>query len=154
MALQDKLRSCRKESGITQIEAAERLEVSRQTISRWEAGTSIPTTDNLMRLSALYGVSMDEWTKDTQTPDICSDSESNTAPSFPAKESVIEKQPKSPWLKRCVSLIAILLTAGLIIGGLFLFKQRNSSVSMDDLEGEVIDLDSSLAIETSFLPIP
>ena len=39
---------------------AERLQVSRQAISRWEVGSSVPSTENLMELSRLYGVSLDE----------------------------------------------------------------------------------------------
>ena len=64
MKLQEKLHRLREENGISQINLAEKLEVSRQTISRWEAGTSVPTTENLMRLSVLYGVPLDEWVKE------------------------------------------------------------------------------------------
>lgn len=58
MELTEKLISLRKENGLTQLELAEKMEVSRQTISRWESGEVIPTTDNLRRLSELYGVSV------------------------------------------------------------------------------------------------
>ena len=68
MKLQEKLHRLREENGISQINLAEKLEVSRQTISRWEAGTSVPATENLMRLSVLYGVPLDEWVKEDWTP--------------------------------------------------------------------------------------
>lgn len=54
-----KLVSLRKQKGITQMELAEKLNVSRQAISRWEVGAAVPTTDNLKVLSGLYGVSVD-----------------------------------------------------------------------------------------------
>ena len=54
-----KLVSLRKQKGITQMELAEKLNVSRQAISRWEVGAAVPTTDNLKVLSELYGVSVD-----------------------------------------------------------------------------------------------
>ena len=59
-----KLVSLRKQKGITQMELAEKLNVSRQAISRWEVGLAVPTTDNLKVLSELYGVSIDNLLQD------------------------------------------------------------------------------------------
>lgn len=59
MSLATKLVSLRKEKGLTQIALAEKLDVSRQAISRWEVGAAIPSTDNLKVLCELYGVSVD-----------------------------------------------------------------------------------------------
>ena len=60
MELKDKLAELRNKKGLSQIAAAEALNVSRQAISRWETGASAPSTENLIELSRLYGVSMDE----------------------------------------------------------------------------------------------
>ena len=51
MELSQKLKELRKKQGLTQLELAERLFVSRQAISGWEAGTSRPSTENLQSLS-------------------------------------------------------------------------------------------------------
>ena len=59
MSLVDKLVYLRKQKGLTQMELAETLNVSRQAISRWEVGAAVPSTENLMVLSELYGVSVD-----------------------------------------------------------------------------------------------
>jgi len=59
MKLDEKLVSLRKEKGLTQMEAAEELHVSRQAISRWESGVAVPSTENLRFLGELYGVSID-----------------------------------------------------------------------------------------------
>lgn len=59
MELKEKLVALRKEKGLTQSAVAEKLDVSRQAISRWESGVALPSTDNLKCLGALYGVPVD-----------------------------------------------------------------------------------------------
>ena len=56
MKLEEKLVQLRKEKGLTQLELAESLKVSRQAVSKWESGGAIPSTDSLRGLSELYGV--------------------------------------------------------------------------------------------------
>lgn len=60
MKLEEKLRILRQEQGLSQAELAEAMGVSRQAVSRWETGTGLPSTGNLLYLSRLHGVSMDE----------------------------------------------------------------------------------------------
>lgn len=50
----------RKEHGYTQESLAEALGLSRQAISKWESGQSFPETEKLIRLSELYGCTLDE----------------------------------------------------------------------------------------------
>lgn len=57
--LATKLVSLRKQKGLTQMELAEKLNVSRQAISRWEVGAAVPSTDNLKVLGDLYEVPVD-----------------------------------------------------------------------------------------------
>ena len=59
MSLATNLVTLRKQHGLTQMEVAEKLNVSRQAISRWEVGAAVPSTDNLKTLSDLYGVPVD-----------------------------------------------------------------------------------------------
>lgn len=59
MDLKETLQYYRKEKGLSQIELADVLEVSRQTISKWETGTVLPSAENLLALSQLYGVPVD-----------------------------------------------------------------------------------------------
>ena len=54
------LQLLRKETGFTQEELAEKLNVSRRTVSRWETGTNMPDLDILMELSDLYEVDLRE----------------------------------------------------------------------------------------------
>lgn len=68
MSLQTKLVSLRKQNGLTQLDLAEKLNVSRQAISRWEVGSAVPSTDNLKVLSELYNVSLDYLLNDDEEP--------------------------------------------------------------------------------------
>ena len=54
------LKVCRTDCKMTQEFVAESLGVSRQAVSKWENGTSDPSTSNLLALAKLYGVSVDE----------------------------------------------------------------------------------------------
>lgn len=59
MKLEEKIVLLRKEKGLTQLQAAEKLNVSRQAISKWESGSAVPSIDNLKYLGELYGVPVD-----------------------------------------------------------------------------------------------
>ena len=59
MKLEENLVRLRKEHGLSQRDLAEKLNVSRQAVSRWEQGTAVPSTDNLISLSQLYGITLD-----------------------------------------------------------------------------------------------
>ncbi len=58
------IRKVRNEKGLTQEEAAEALGISRQTISNWERGRSYPDILSVIRMSDLYGVSLDRLLKE------------------------------------------------------------------------------------------
>lgn len=60
MELSEKLTDLRKSKGLSQLELAEAINVSRQAISRWEVGTATPSAENLKCLSAFYEISIDE----------------------------------------------------------------------------------------------
>ena len=51
MKLEEKLVSLRKAKGLSQMKLAEKMNVSRQAISRWETGAAIPSSENLKYLS-------------------------------------------------------------------------------------------------------
>lgn len=59
MILRQKLKYLRKQMGLSQLELAEKLQVSRQAVSGWEAGTSKPSTESLKNLGALYNVPLE-----------------------------------------------------------------------------------------------
>ena len=63
MEFNNKLYELRKQKGFSQEELANRLNVSRQTISKWEVGESTPDMEKLVAISDLFGVSLDELVK-------------------------------------------------------------------------------------------
>lgn len=56
----------RQERGISQLQLAEQLHVSRQSISSWENDRAYPSLDNLIALSELYRISIDDLLKDNE----------------------------------------------------------------------------------------
>lgn len=63
MNISNQIRNHRKRISLSQEELAEKIYVSRQTISNWETGRSYPDVHNLLLLSALYEISIDELIK-------------------------------------------------------------------------------------------
>lgn len=64
MILSEKICSLRKQNGWSQEELAEKLNISRQSVSKWESGASIPDLDKIIKLSELFEVSTDYLLKD------------------------------------------------------------------------------------------
>ena len=70
MKLYDKLIMLRKERGWSQEDFAEKLDDSRQAISRWENGTALPDAQNILQISKLFGVSADYLLNDDLEEDV------------------------------------------------------------------------------------
>lgn len=64
MSLGEKIRDYRKQSGLSQEQLAEKLNVSRQAITKWESNKGIPDISNLISISAEFGLSLDELIRD------------------------------------------------------------------------------------------
>lgn len=59
MELSDKIAGLRKSLGMSQQNLAEKLNISRQAVSRWEMGSAMPDAANILQLSKLFGVTTD-----------------------------------------------------------------------------------------------
>lgn len=70
MKFNEKLLTIRKKQGLSQEELGMELQVSRQTISKWEAGQSYPDFQRLVMLSDYFGMSLDELLKDLDVQDV------------------------------------------------------------------------------------
>ncbi|WP_456065907.1 helix-turn-helix domain-containing protein [Gemmiger sp.] len=66
MTFSDKLIALRRKAGWSQEELAERLNVSRQSVSKWEGAQSMPDIDKIVQMSSLFGVTTDYLLKDGQ----------------------------------------------------------------------------------------
>lgn len=60
MTFAEKLKSIRKQAGMSQEKLAEKLGVSRQAVTKWETNAGIPDIENIMAISALFDISIDE----------------------------------------------------------------------------------------------
>ena len=63
MDISEKLKEARQKTGMTQDQIAEKIMVSRVTVSNWENGKSLPDIVSLISLSDLYSISLDELVK-------------------------------------------------------------------------------------------
>ena len=63
MSLGEKIRERRKKAGLSQEELAEKLHVSRQAVTKWETDRGIPDVANLIAVSDLFGMNLDELIK-------------------------------------------------------------------------------------------
>lgn len=60
MTFAEKLKTIRKQAGMSQEQLAEKLGVSRQAVTKWETDAGIPDIENIMAISALFDISIDE----------------------------------------------------------------------------------------------
>ena len=114
MPLADKIIELRKKQGWSQIDLADRLDVSRQSVSKWEMAQAVPELDKIIKMSELFAVTTDYLLKDdAPTP------EQTDAPPTPPTEappSVPEpekpRRKKWPWaLAACLVLVCVALAA-------------------------------------------
>jgi len=68
MTLSEKIFALRAEAGLSQGDLAEKLAVSRQSVSKWETGQSVPDLDKIIKLADLFGVSVDELVREEVRP--------------------------------------------------------------------------------------
>lgn len=66
MLLTQQLKHLREKNGYSQTDLAYELDISRQSVSKWERGENFPDINNLLRLSELYNVSLDELVRGSQ----------------------------------------------------------------------------------------
>lgn len=69
MTLGERLCKLRKEKGLSQEEAADKINVTRQTISKWELDQSLPDFDKIVPICKLYGITSDELLNGTTEKD-------------------------------------------------------------------------------------
>ncbi|MBQ8038620.1 MAG: helix-turn-helix transcriptional regulator [Lachnospiraceae bacterium] len=107
MEFHNKLYHLRKQKGLSQEELANRLNVSRQTISKWEVGDSTPDMEKLIAISDMFQISLDELVMDkvqTQTGETPSKAEIVNE----LKEKVLTDENKKK-AKKVLKIAAIIL---------------------------------------------
>lgn len=151
MELKEKLSRLRRKQGWTQDRLAREMEVTRQTVSKWERGVIAPTTEKLIALSRLYGVPLDELVNgDPQ----CGEPPA-TAAAVAEKPETDEKRGKlSPLrlagaavLAGCLLLVTI-ASVITICSAIFRVPEgpKESIIRMGDMEQDHIDISDADAL--------
>ena len=146
--LHETLRDLRKKKGYSQEEAAARLNVVRQTVSKWEKGLSVPDADALVRLSELYEVTVGELLgappstekKDDPQPDMREIAEQLSR----INEQLVIKNRRSSRIWKILGIIVAayiafyLLTVVLFTTAFSAYTSSGTSVSMENFAEEFL----------------
>ena len=82
LEIANRLYEYRKNAGLSQDQLADRIGVSRQAVSKWERGEASPDTDNLIALSEVYNVTLDELIKGKKTESSDNKNKNNTKETY------------------------------------------------------------------------
>lgn len=114
MEFNNRLYQLRKQKGLSQEELASRLNVSRQTVSKWEIGDSTPDMEKLVAMSELFDVSLDYLMLGKEEP-----AHSTPAPGSDLVTTINEKVLTPKNKKKAKSALKI---AGIIAGVIMLIE--------------------------------
>ena len=133
--LSDNIRSYRKKNNLSQDELAEKIGVSRQSVSFWETGQTQPTLDNIISLSKIFNISSDELLGNTESINIMQNEDTVS--------TIKKKKNKIQWFVIIGIIIAVIICAIII---LLMFSENNSSTKVasnsDDKSNSVIQSDT------------
>lgn len=145
MELKEKLSRLRRKQGWTQDRLAKEMEVTRQTVSKWERGVIAPTTEKLIALSRLYGVPLDELVNgDPQ----CGEPPA-TAAAVAEKPETDEKRGKLSPLRLAGCLLLVTIASVITIcSAIFRVPEgpKESIIRMGDMEQDHIDISDADAL--------
>ncbi len=139
MPLADKIIELRKKQGWSQIDLADRLDVSRQSVSKWEMAQAVPELDKILKMSELFAVTTDYLLKDeAPVPDtggaVPPPPEEPPAPESgpePETPSPVKKPRKRwPWVLAACLLLAAAVNGLLIAAGVLAYRTEPDSQSV------------------------
>ena len=139
MQFPEKLVRLRKRRGLTQAQAAELVDTSRQAISKWESGTGVPALENIKALARVYGVSFDTLLDDSR------DLEDEAAPSPQTPEgcpAAREAAPRPSNKRRLAMAGAAAVLLILLAGTVFWIHtagQEKDSMPLEAFDSDPVD---------------
>lgn len=144
MKLCEKLYELRRAAGLSQEELAERLNVSRQAVSKWENGAAQPELSKLVELSRLYGVSVDELLSLEEAEKGDAKAAASVDASTPAQETLAApKKVRRQKLLLGAAAVCLALAVGLALYNNHRVKQLEWQVS--SLQSQIMSVQSSLS---------
>lgn len=105
----EKIAELRRQNNMSQEELAERLGISRQSVSKWESGQSLPDIEKLPILSDLFHVSIDYLVKEDTVPAVAAaepEPETNEAP-FQKEETPFRDARFRDWQEECTQNVLL-----------------------------------------------
>ncbi len=119
MILADKIIKLRKKNGMSQEELAERINVSRQAVSKWESAQTIPDLEKILRLGRIFGVTTDYLLKDEiEDEELTNDSDPAIKKiSVEEATSYLEQRNHASWQIAIATFLCIISPITLIILG-------------------------------------
>jgi transcriptional regulator with XRE-family HTH domain len=119
MILADKIIKLRKKNGWSQEQLAEKMDVSRQAVSKWEGAQATPDLEKILQLSALFGVTTDYLLKgEIEEEELTKDTSSNLIVkriSIEEANAYIEQRKKAAWRIAIATFLCILSPITLIV---------------------------------------
>ena len=119
MILADKIIRLRKKNGWSQEELADKMNVSRQAVSKWESAQTIPDLGKILQLSTLFGVTTDYLLKDEiEDEEFTNDTSSDTTVkriSIEEANAYIEQRKKASWRIALATFLWIISPVTLIV---------------------------------------
>lgn len=140
---QGNLKTLRKNKGITQEELAERLNVVRQTISKWEKGQSVPDSEMLVRLAEIFEVPVSQLLGSPIKPDAQPDALAEQLARINEQLVIKNRRSKRVWktigIIAACAIIANFLFVGLML--LFSYTAYDSfgTTIVTEAPGRIID---------------
>lgn len=120
MILADKIIRERKKLGLSQEELAEKMNVSRQAVSKWESAQSIPEIEKLLQLSRLFGVTTDYLLKDEmENEEYSAVSEENSIRRVTLEQAnaYLEQRKSASWKIAAATFLCIIAIIPLLLLG-------------------------------------
>ncbi len=118
MILADKIVRLRKKNGWSQEELAEKMNVSRQAVSKWESAQSIPDLEKILQLGTLFGVTTDYLLKDDIEDEEFTDASSDTTVkkiTIEEANTYLEQRKSASWRIALATFLCILSPITLIV---------------------------------------
>ena len=119
MILADKIIRLRKKNGWSQEELADKMNVSRQAVSKWEGAQTIPDLERILQLSVLFGVTTDYLLKDEiEHEELTDDTSLDTTVkriSIEDANTYIEQRKKAAWRIALATFLCILSPVTLLV---------------------------------------
>ena len=120
--IQNNLKTLRKNKGFTQEELAARLNVVRQTVSKWEKGQSVPDSEMLVRLAEIFEVPVSQLLGGPIEQDSQPDALAEQLARINEQLVIKNRRAKRIWTTIAVILIGAVLLQLIIIGSTILFR--------------------------------